>query len=204
MKLHRVAAGACFPPQNDVTAGQLRSRLGIRMWSALAPLLALGLLGCADSMTENKVCTPGSQVAVDFTALGTFKTTSLNLDGLTVTGSDSVNVLNFNGLGVVGGLEDNTVDGTESLRFSFNGKVATDISYFVGMAGNSNGNGLVGETTIEAFDSAGTSLGTQVVNDARLMDVSAMFAGQPIRAFVATLDGDFLRINTAGFTLVCQ
>lgn len=171
--------------------------------TAVAALLALTLPGCSSDSTGNFVCTPGTPATVDYKTQGTFTTTSLDLGGLTVTGSGTVNVLNGNGLGVVGGVFDNTVDGTEYLRFSVNGGAAADVSYIVTSAGNQNGNGFVGEATIEAFDHSGTTLGTRAVNGAGTMDVSTLFADLPISAFVATANVDNFRIGSAAYT-PCQ
>ena len=165
--------------------------------------LALSLPSCSDDTTDPYVCMPGTPVTVDYTNQGTSTTASLDLGGLTVTGSGTVNVLNLNGLGVVGGLFDNDVDGTEYLRFSVNGGAAADVSYLVSAAGNLNGNGVGGEATIEAFDHAGTSIGTRVVSGVGTKDVSALFANLPIRAFIATANVDNFRVGSAAYT-PCQ
>ena len=114
---------------------------------------------------------------------------------LTITGSAQVQVLSLNGLGVVGGSSDNDVDGAELLRFSIDADAATDVSYFVAAAGNLDGDGLAGEATVEAFDPSNSSLGVVAVNDTGTKNVSAMFGGEPIGAFVVRANVDNLRIQ---------
>jgi hypothetical protein len=172
--------------------------------SAVTVLLALALPACADAPTGAYVCTPGAPVSIDYTAQGSFTTTSLNLSGLTVTGSDTVNVLQYNGLGVIGGLDAFIVDGTESVRFAVNAGAAVDVQYWLSQAGNLDEDALLGEATIEAFDHSGVSLGTQTIDGmAMTIDVSALFGEVPISAFVTTADVDYFMINTATYT-PCQ
>ena len=48
-----------------------------------------------------------AEITVDYTNLGpSFQTAALNSGGVTVTGSNLVNVLQGNGLGIVGGISD--------------------------------------------------------------------------------------------------
>jgi len=77
---------------------------------------------------------------------------------LTVTGSANINVLNLNGLGIVGGNDANGVDRAEFIRFSVDTGAASAVSYFVGTWGNLDGDGLGGEAIIEAFDASATTL----------------------------------------------
>jgi len=89
-----------------------------------------------------------------------FSTPSLDFGGVTVDGSADVFAFESNGLGITGGLFNNAVDGTEWIRFSFNGGAAIDVSYFVAASGNTNGDGIAGERVLEAFGTDGGSLGT--------------------------------------------
>src|SRR5262249_44021681 len=100
----------------------------------------------------------GNSVTVDYRNLGTFTTPALVQGGVTVTGSADVNVLNLNGLGIVGGTFDDTVDGNEFIDFDF-GFGVSGVAYYVNSAGNLNGNGTVGDRTLEAFGVGGASLG---------------------------------------------
>src|SRR5258705_58605 len=94
---------------------------------------------------------------VSFTSLGSLTTTNLHTGGVTVTAmsspgvSGTINVLNLNGLGVVGGIFSDTVDSSESLRFQFDDYAATEVKYDVPSAGNQNGNGTVGDAFITGF-----------------------------------------------------
>lgn len=178
----------------------------IPMLSALG-LCVLTVSSCGSDSTAPFVCNPGQPAVVQYDALGTFQTDTLVQGGLTATGSNTVNVLNLNGLGVVGGLSDNTIDGTtESLKFVVDAGAAIDVSYFVQIAGTTNPDGSpLAETRVEAFDHAGVSLGTNSVASFSTVDVSAMFDSLPISVFVVTSDGvgDFFRINRVSYT-PCQ
>src|SRR5438093_3105853 len=66
---------------------------------------------------------------VDYTLYGTFQTSSYTIDGVRVTGSSDVGVFQFNGLGVMGGI-DFWLDGQEYLDFTFTQGPAMDVSYF--------------------------------------------------------------------------
>lgn len=164
-----------------------------------AGVLALISTSCgSDSVTG--ACDPGSPITVDYSNQGTFQTPSLSLGGLTVTGSANIGVLNGNGFGVVGGVDDSFVDGAEFVRVSVDAGAASAVSYFVLSAGNQDGDGLVGEATIEAFDASATSLGVVAVNGTGTKDVSALFGEEPISAFVVTADVDNFLIQSANFT----
>lgn len=166
-------------------------RMG-RALGGLAGLAALALAGCSDN---GFTCAPGTPVTVDYGNQGTFRTASLGVAGVTVTGSDSVNVLNLNGLGIVGGSFDNDVDGTEWIHFAFSAPAAAAVSYHVLAAGNLNRDSVVGAAVLEAFDRTGRSLGTHAVDGAGPIDVSTLFGNTPISAFTATANVDNFRID---------
>ncbi len=170
----------------------------------VAGALVVALTGCnGDDDMSGFVCNPGAPATVTYDDQGTFQTPSLSLGGLTVTGSANVNLLNLNGIGIVGGQFDRDIDGTEWIRFDVDAGVAIDVSYLVQIAGNLDGDGLVGEATIEAFDRLGTSLGVLAVSGSGPKDVSAMFGDEPISAFVVTAAVDNHRIGNASYT-ACQ
>jgi len=159
---------------------------------------ALVLLACgsdSDSTGPAFTCTPGTPIVVDYTSIGTFQADTVRAMGSVATGSNAVGVLNLNGLGIVGGLSNNVVDGSEWIRFDFDSAPVTDVSYFVPTAGNLNGDGTVGDATVEAFDRTGVSLGIEPVTGAGTMNVSAMFGDKPISAFVATAAVDWFRTS---------
>jgi hypothetical protein len=171
-------------------------------------ILALGaaaLAGCGNS-TSPATCTQGTPVTADYTRQGSFKTVSLALGGVTVTGSDTVNVTLIGGLGVVGGAADNEVDGTEQLRFTVaNGLVASKLSYTLSNAFNLNGDAHSGAATLEAFDHLGHSLGTKAINaDAGLTyNVTALYGNTPLSAFTVTADVDGFEVGSLDYT-PCQ
>ena len=143
----------------------------------------------------------GTVVVIDFTTLGTFTTSALIQGNLSVQGSADVSVLNLNGIGVVGGVFSDTLDGAEYLDFSFNAGCFTQVSYSVPSAGNLNGNATAGDAELEAFDCADLSLGTVAVSGTVEHDVSALFPNQRISRFRVTADGDTQRIATVTYVL---
>ena len=146
------------------------------------------------------VCIPGPRITVDYSNQGTFQAPSLSPGGLTVTGSANINVLNLNGLGIVGGYTSDAVDGAEFIRFSVDSGAASAVSYGVGILGDLDGDGLGGEAMIEAFDASVTSLGVVAISEGGTKDVSAMFGDEPISAFVVTADGDAFLVRSANYT----
>ncbi len=142
-------------------------------------------------------------VTANYTNVGTFQTASLNQDGITVTGSANVNVLNANGLGIVGGLDNNTIDTNESIQFLFNDGAAANVSYYVAIAGNTNGDGTSGGRTLEAFDINDVSLGTIAQTSAGTYQVSSLFGGVNISRFTLTSPGsDYYRVNSVTYDTV--
>lgn len=152
-------------------------------------------------------CSVGPAVVTDYTNQGTFTSATLYDDppGITVDGSNTINVLNFNGLGIVGGVNSNTIDGSESIEFTFDDPSAAT-TYFVSSAGNGNGDGFVGAAFLEAFDEADASLGTTNVNGTGSFDVNALLGTNArITRFVVTANVDNLRISTVTVTpVVCR
>jgi len=138
---------------------------------------------------------------INYTTLGTFAVASLNTGGVLVTGSNTVNVLNSNGLGVVGGAFDHTVDGAEYLEFSFAGLgSAIDLSYSVSSAGNLNGDGFVGMRTLSVFGVGGGLLGSFSQNYVGSFDVSALVGNAPIDHIRLQADVDTFRTSSITFT----
>ena len=99
---------------------------------------------------------------VDFTNQGTFTTEQISESGVTITGSNTLNIKSISGLGVVGGVFDNFIDGDESVTFTFDSP-ALDVFYFVAVFFNVDLDQFNGEAIIEAFDSNENSLGTQPI-----------------------------------------
>jgi hypothetical protein len=143
----------------------------------------------------------GTVVVIDFTGLGTFTTSSLAQGNLVVQGSADVNVLNLNGIGVVGGVFSDTLDGDEYLDFSFNAGCFVQVSYSVSSSGNLNGNGTSGDAQVEAFGCSDLSLGSVMVSGGGDIDLSALFPGQRISRFRVTADGDNQRISQVTYVL---
>lgn len=171
---------------------------------ALVRILSLALALAALSSGARASCL-GAPTTVNFRNLGTFTTDTLVIGELTVTASTSpnvsatVNLLNLNGMGVVGGLFSETLDESEGLRFTFAGAARSGVTYSNSIVGDSNGNGIPGESLLKAFDAAGSSLGVVPV-DGLHHDVSSHFGGVPISAFEIRAAGDTQRIGSVEFT----
>jgi len=138
---------------------------------------------------------------VDFRDDGTFTAPSYSEGGVTVTGSGDIFALNLNGLGVVGGSFDNTVDGGEWIKFAFD-MPAENISYWISSAGQSGGS-TPGKRTIEAFGVGGVSLGLFADEWSGDADVSALYSGALIESFILTSEAvTSFRVGTVDFDLV--
>lgn len=159
-------------------------------------------------MFEGPLCQcelfPSTQV--DYTNDGTF-TQAMLYDlppGVRVTGSNTVNVLNLNGLGIVGGNNSNTVDGNEWIQFAFD-YPSLSTQYFVTSAGNIDLDGFVGEAVIEAFDEADVSLGMVMVNDSGPKNLDMMYPGERIMRFRVTAMVDSFRVGSVSVSpVVCM
>lgn len=137
---------------------------------------------------------------VSYTALGTFTTATVTTGGVTVTGSNTIHVLNLNGLGIVGGAFDNTVDGSEFLDFDFSGLgSAVNLSYFVGSAGNLDSDNVSGTRTLSVFGVGGTLLGNFSQEDTGLFDVSTLVGNTPIGRIRLQADVDSFRLGEISF-----
>jgi hypothetical protein len=126
-------------------------------------------------------------MTVDYTSLGTSKTSTLNSGGVTVTGSNTINVAGGfgNGLGIVGGLADNVVDfyGSESITFAFNAGPATTVQ----LNHSRVGGGGTANAQFTAFGAGGVSLGSNTADVFGLStDVSSLFGNVPISSFTVT------------------
>lgn len=138
---------------------------------------------------------------INYTTLGTFAVASLNTGGVLVTGSNTVNVLNLNGLGVVGGAFDHTVDGAEYLEFSFAGLgSAINLSYFVFGGGNLNADAFLASRTLSVFGVGGGLLGSFSQNDVGSFDVSSLVGNAPIDHIRLQADVDNFRPSSITFT----
>jgi len=161
----------------------------------LLALIAFSLLLLLPVGTQNAFAVI---TTVDFTDDGTFTTASIVESGLTVTGSNTLNILNLSGLGVVGGV-DSFIDGSEFVMFTFDDP-AIDVSYIVTSAINFDGDGKLGEAFIEAFDFNGISLGVLSIDGTGIKDLTALFGGVAISKFIVTADVDGNTISSVTFT----
>lgn len=135
---------------------------------------------------------------VSYSNQGTFTSATVYNDppGVTVLGSNTVNVLNLNGLGIVGGVNNNTIDGNEWIEFQFDHPSAAT-SYFVQSAGNQNGDGVLGAAFLEAWDEANVPVGATPIAGTGNFNLNALFgAGTRISRFRVTANVDSHRIGS--------
>ena len=139
-------------------------------------------------------------ITVDFTFLGTFTTPSLSTGGVTATGSADINVLNGNGLGIVGGTVTTHVDFPEFITFSFDSPSVTDVELgFPAIGGLGTAN-----SGIEAFQPGGASLGTQTLDLFGITipwDVSALFGDVPLESVTLSPLNTNLSNQSTTFTI---
>ena len=115
---------------------------------------------------------------IDFTNKGTFTAPSYSEQGLTVSASTGVGLLNLNGIGVVGGTSDSLVDPGESLLFDFDFGVSNVLLNF----GPSISSTFM---LYVAFDGL-TNLGSLVVNastTATPLALSALYENASMTSF---------------------
>lgn len=167
--------------------------------------LALGLAALAFATSA-----PVQAVTIDFQTFETTTTANLTGTNFSITAESSpgvagqIQVLRFNGLGVVGGAANSIVDGHEALIIRFTDAPVTDLSTFTAFQGNLDGDGDVGSTTVEAFGVDGASLGTAAYVNTFTRDISTAFSGAPISSIVYRADVDSSRIATLTFTAVAD
>ena len=154
--------------------------------------------GPEDSATVAASAARGvAQTCADFAAIGTFQAPSVTEAGVIATGSGDINVLEFNGLGIVGGDFDIRVETGETIRFDFDGFQADGVTYHISYAGNGDGDGTSGEALLTAFGFDGGPLGTVSVGSTGAFDVTTLFGGLLVSGFeLQPKDGDALRVDS--------
>ena len=150
------------------------------------------------AMLASVTASAAQATTIDFTTQGTFTTPELAFAGGTVTGSADINVIQFNGLGIVGGSNDIIVDGSESIAFEFTAPVI-NVTYFLTSAGNGDANGTSGERSIEIFGLGGTSLGVFIQDDSGSFSLSDLVGAAVITGFELTAMVDNFRVGSISF-----
>ena len=159
--------------------------------------------------------------AINYLDLAPQRVASLDVGGVTVTGSNTL-VINdipdavHAGITIQGGVPgigsgDATIDPTESVTFHFDAGPASNIvltSYFVGTLPNTP-LAVQGESIITAFGPNGQSLGAVAVfpSSGLTFDISTAFANQPISSFTFqpegnAFNGSFATIDGLGFSAI--
>jgi hypothetical protein len=138
--------------------------------------------------------------AISFFAQGSQQVPSLDVGGVTITGSSFLDFDPLHGLAIGGGLPgigiggpDNTIDPTESITFRFDGGSATGIALswlYTGTFGNPSAIAS-GESLVTAFGPGETPLGTvDLLPGSTAFNISAAFANQPISSFTLEPSGN--------------
>ena len=140
-------------------------------------------------------------LTIDWTDDGTLVASSYSSDGVTVSGSNDINVLSFNGLGIVGGVVDNGLDFGESMTFTFDLGLVTNVNYSVHSLSNTDFEThpeVNGERNIEIFGINNTSLG--VFNTTGVDgSVSKFVSNQAISSFTISMLHDTTRITQLSY-----
>jgi len=131
------------------------------------PTIVFSVLLLVPAMAQNAFA-----VEERFDNLGSFTTPGLVKPDFIVTGSNDLGVLEFNGLGVVGGFRDHRINPGQFITISFNDPV-DNIVIFINQ---------LTQGDVQAHDANGISLGTQP-SPGFDKDVSALFGNVPISRF---------------------
>ncbi|AOF83575.1 PEP-CTERM motif family protein [Methyloversatilis sp. RAC08] len=138
-------------------------------------------------------------VHVDFTDQGSFQADVWQQGALTITGSDKLNFLQLNGIGIVGQI-DHAIDPGETVIFSFAGP-ANYVKLFNGSIGNLSGV-KYNTATINAFGVNGTFLGTAAgVEPTPWIVVSELFGDELITSFSVRATEDIYRFSALEYAL---
>jgi hypothetical protein len=130
-----------------------------------------------------------------YASLTNLNVSSFDFGGVNVTGGPRLIFVNVsNGLSILGGGSNFGVDPGEFLDFAFDLNPATAISFFVNQPTSASG-------TIQAFGPGG-SLGTQALTILGTVDVSSLYASQPISHFTLATTSPAVgyRFDTLTFT----
>jgi hypothetical protein len=148
---------------------------------------------------------------INFLDLAPEQVQSINVGGVTITGSNTL-VINAapdaggHGLSVLGGAPgfsygDGTIDPTESVTFHFDLGPAVNIVLTPQLLGTLGDTPISseGESVVTAFGPSGSSLGAVALlpsaDSTRAFNISAAFSGQPISSFLFQPEGDAVNGN---------
>ena len=163
--------------------------------SAMTLLAPVVCTSDSDITGPTFTCNPIQVDSPDFAALGAQQPDTLTVGEVSISGSAAVNVLAINGLGIVGGVSNDHVDGEEFIRFTFASGPADSVTCHVSVARNGHGDGSVGDATIEAFNNAGASLGDDSATSGRWLDVSERFNHIPLSSSWVTARAGHFRMR---------
>lgn len=145
------------------------------------------------------VCFSNEIVSVDFTNKGTFRTDRWQSAALEITSSADLNFLEYNGIGVLGQI-DNTLDPGESITFSF-----LSPAYYVRLTTGAIGNlnGIQFNTAIvTAFGVGGVALGSVAgVEPMPSVFINGLFENAPISSFTIEATEDVYRFSAIQYSL---
>lgn len=135
----------------------------------------------------------------DLMKSSTVQTSELKLGLLTLTSSSTIHLEKFNGIGVVGGRSNKSIDQGESLTLSFSQPVFKLKSYQTCLIADANGDGIKFRIRLEAYDHA-DRLQKRLELSPRncLIDYSDVLGIKSISRLVITVLSDSITIG--GFT----
>jgi hypothetical protein len=184
-KIVRIASDTIY-----LTPSLLATRFTVTVF---AMILLLGF-------TSQSLQTASAATTVNYGKLGTFtQATTFTTGGITATTNGTFQVTadtanTYGGIGVVGGIGSDVIDSTESVLFTFDNKLATNVSVLWGTYTVFSRSTL---PTIEAFGNGGVSLGAFNYSDDVFL--STLVGNQPLTAFRVT-GGNRRGIDVASIT----
>lgn len=209
-----VLGGACIGLSHPVVLGYATADAGGHASFDLAvpDTLALGGVRCFQAVdlrgTDEAVlslptcslvteCVPVNPTDASFIGLGTQSTPSVTVQGLQVTGSADLYILDDWGIGVVGGPNDSHLDADEWLELTFLDGPAADISY-TNSGGVQNGTGGVGDHIVEVYDPDGALITSYTAESEGWKDVQV---GPDVEVGSLRIQslGDAIRLHEVAF-----
>ena len=120
----------------------------------------------------------------------------LHTCGVAISGSSQL--FASDGMGVLGGLSDSYVDGTESFEFEFD-EPQSSAWFDLNDAADLNNDGVPGRAILEAYDAGGASMGARLTQGDGLKELSDFYGAVPLSRVVVTVLGDAIRFASVGY-----
>lgn len=165
-----------------------------------------GVLAITAVLPASSAVAQVTDLTIAFTDDGTFTAPFYDESDVRVSGSGTLNLLELNGIGVVGGVSDNAVDTGEFLDVEItNGLLFESFIFTSSIVGNLDG-GDIDSFFIEGFRADGTSIGTFDFFDSGEGFISneyvSLLGGEPVERFRVASRGDLFRLSSLTITTV--